>query len=330
MVNKNLDKIEGLKNVIINSLDNLITGDYCLLDVPNHKNIGDNLIWAGELAYLQRLKGKMLYSANMHVCNFKKIPRESIILLHGGGNFGDVWRTSQEFRNNVIKNFKHNKVIIFPQTVHYANQDLIAEDAALFSTHSDITLCARDNDSYILLNKHFSKNKILLVPDMAFFLDFSKYINLTKTGRRLWMRRTDKELNDATDKKIKENFASKSNLEMKDWPTYNHSKQYEWIYNAAEDIQNRIAKRFSQTPVIEKLIDPRFGLKSKNNLKNFIRTGIDFINEYDEVFSTRLHGAILSILLNKTVHMIDNSYGKNKNFYNTWLTDFKNTSLIAD
>ena len=56
--------------------------------------------------------------------------------------------------------------------------------------------------------------------------------------------------------------------------------------------------------------------------------GVKFINEYEEVYTTRLHGYILSVLLAKRVYMIDNSYGKNSNFYNTWMTDFENSYLL--
>jgi exopolysaccharide biosynthesis predicted pyruvyltransferase EpsI len=328
-MNKNAAHIERLRNIIYNSLDSLIQNNYCLLDIPNHKNIGDNLIWAGELAFLNRLQHKMLYSSNMYVCDFDKIPAGCTILMHGGGNFGDVWRTSQQFRNSIIQHFKQNKIIVFPQTVHYTNADLLKYDAELFAAHKNIILCARDNNSYAVLKEHFSTNTILLVPDMAFCLDFSEDIISKKTGRKLLMRRTDKELNNKIDTQLHDQLADE-HLEIKDWPTYNHTRQHEWIYNVVEDMQNKFAKNFYKTPVVNKLIDHRYGLKSRNNLNYFVREGVDFINQYDEIFSTRLHGAILSVLLNKKTHIIDNSYGKNKNFYNTWLTQFQETFLISN
>jgi exopolysaccharide biosynthesis predicted pyruvyltransferase EpsI len=45
------------------------------------------------------------------------------------------------------------------------------------------------------------------------------------------------------------------------------------------------------------------------------------LSKYDYVFTTRLHGAILSLLLHKKFTFFDNSYGKNKGFYDTWLKD---------
>ena len=58
------------------------------------------------------------------------------------------------------------------------------------------------------------------------------------------------------------------------------------------------------------------------------RQSQNFINEYDEIYTTRLHGYILSVLLDKKVNLIDNSYGKNSTFYNTWMKEFENSSMI--
>ena len=59
----------------------------------------------------------MLYVANDKYEDLGKIPKSAIILLNGGGNFGDLWRSHSEFRIKVINNFRTNKIIIFPQTV---------------------------------------------------------------------------------------------------------------------------------------------------------------------------------------------------------------------
>lgn len=59
-----------------------------------------------------------------------------------------------------------------------------------------------------------------------------------------------------------------------------------------------------------------------------IKSGIDFINSYDEIYTTRLHVAIIGVLLNKKVHIFDNSYGKNSALYNTWLKDLPSIELL--
>ena len=57
------------------------------------------------------------------------------------------------------------------------------------------------------------------------------------------------------------------------------------------------------------------------------KEGVRFISPYRQIETTRLHGCILSILLGKEVTLVDNSYGKNRNFYHTWLTDLDSITL---
>ena len=91
-------------------------------------------------------------------------------MLHGGGNFGDLWRDMQEFRLKVIERYPENRIIIFPQSVHYENIFLIKEDARKMAMHEKMVICARDLSSYNILRENFL-NKILLLPDMAFCID---------------------------------------------------------------------------------------------------------------------------------------------------------------
>jgi exopolysaccharide biosynthesis predicted pyruvyltransferase EpsI len=49
--------------------------------------------------------------------------------------------------------------------------------------------------------------------------------------------------------------------------------------------------------------------------------GIDLVSQYKFVISTRLHGHILCLLLGIPSIIVDNSYGKNKRFYDTWLNE---------
>ena len=57
----------------------------------------------------------------MYTYKKPKVDRNTIVLIHGGGNWGDVWRGSQEFHLKIIQEYPHNRIIVFPQTVHYDN-----------------------------------------------------------------------------------------------------------------------------------------------------------------------------------------------------------------
>lgn len=329
MTTFNITQLQGIKSKIEETLTPLITKDYCLLDVPSpHPNIGDHLIWAGELAFLSNLKQKLVYSSNFHLFQENRIPSDCIILLHGGGNFGDVWRLHQQFRIDVIKRFKEHKIIIFPQTVYYSNEKLLMEDAAIFNEHPDLTICVRDEVSYALLKKHFLKNTILLVPDMAFCLDFSERIKVAKSPRTLILKRNDKELN--TNINLAQLGAASGNkVDVMDWPTFNISGLDSLAYRLKNKVNVALSNFLIKIPVLRNMVDPRYGIIKLNEHERLAQIGIDFLNQYDLVYTTRLHVFILSILLDKKAIMIDNSYGKNSQFYNAWLSDFENVSLMA-
>ena len=75
---------------------------YALVDFPNHSNVGDSAIWAGEMAYFSRHAAR----PPAYVCSLKTFSMDELtarcpdgpIFIHGGGNFGDVWPHHQAFR----------------------------------------------------------------------------------------------------------------------------------------------------------------------------------------------------------------------------------------
>lgn len=323
--------IEHLRDVVRQHLLPLIDRDYVLLDVPNHRNIGDLLIWQGELEFLKETQYNLSYSSNVYTHLDSKIDSDKIILLHGGGNFGDVWRLNQNFRNRIIDKFKKNRIIVFPQTIHYQDDNFILEDAEIFSSHPDLTICARDEVSYRFAKEHFSSCNIVMLPDMAFFLDFRNRQKNGSLNKTLILKRLDKELGseDSLSEIISNLKHKQIEYEIKDWPgfvtsgTFQHRLQYYFI--KGETVLSRF---MIDKPILSAFVDSKHGLKGRNYKDKLIEKGIEFINEYDTVYSTRLHGFILSVLLNKNVFIFDNSYGKNKNFFNTWLKEFNDVNLI--
>jgi pyruvyl transferase EpsO len=59
-----------------------------------------------------------------------------------------------------------------------------------------------------------------------------------------------------------------------------------------------------------------------------INETIKWVDQYSKVYSNRMHGAILAWLLGKETYLINNSYGKSKSLYETWLLDATNLKMI--
>lgn len=311
------DKVAELRDIIDNTLKPLIKGDYILLDVPYYQNIGDVLIWCGTESFLKQLPYNCLYRTSCTCYEPKKISKEVTILLQGGGNFGDLWHPHQEFRNKIINTHPDNPIVILPQTVFYKDETKILEDAALYQKHPNLTICARDKKSYEILKKYF-KNNVCLVPDMAFYIDVQ--IKTNKTGRSLFLKRTDKEL------KITNGYFQSlpQNVEIHDWPTYESSIKVYSINYVIGQLLTRIDNKLSSN--LYKLWNDFY-----NNVvirRYCLCVAKSFISKYDVIYSTRLHPAIMGVLLGKKVNFIDNSYGKNLNFYYSWLENLDNIQMI--
>lgn len=309
------DKIKQLRDIIDTKLRSLITSDYIYIDLPYHGNIGDTLIWQGTTNYLKRLPYKCLYTASCLTYFPHELSKNTIILLHGGGNFGDLYRLHSDFRRKIISSFPNNKIIILPQTVYYEDKALLSQDARFYSQHKNVTICAREQYSYDLLKAHFS-NDILLVPDMAFFVEIPQKELGKQTNRILYLKRTDKELVNET----MPAFIPKE-AETHDWPTYEQT----FLINKFYGFMQSVLRIFCPNKLHLRINDYYY----KHFYKPFyVNTGIKFLSSYSIIYTTRLHVMILGILMHKKLYLINNSSGKVMNYYNTWLRDLENINTM--
>jgi pyruvyl transferase EpsO len=187
-----------------------------------------------------------------------------------------------------------------------------------------VTICVRDNKSLELAKKYFSNNKILLIPDMAFCIDMSKWqssINKATSTNCLFVKREDKELSSDLSNEI-----IPDNAIVSDWPTINNNVCKNIIKTGGrlehfDSIFGTQFKRFFYKifvdPFFYHFIRPRF-----------VKIAIVFLSKYHTIYTTRLHVSILSVLLEKkNTIILDNSYGKNSAFYETWLSDVDGLEL---
>lgn len=303
----------------------LINNDYILLDLPYHVNIGDLLIWQGELTFLKHeVKHRMLRYYNQYTFGFPKLDEDVVILLHGGGNFGDVWRASQEFRLEVIRRYPNNRIIIFPQSVYYSTDELAKSDALQFAKHHDLTICARDKVSFEYLQRFFT-NPLLCIPDMAFCIDrnlFMPYI-LEQTKENLFFKRADHEFREVTVDFIEGEY------DTCDWPgTENLSLFIKNLFLLMILIR-RIRKKGKLGDTIASFLSWFVNKIFMYIVRpRYIRRGIRFISQYRNIYTTRLHGLILSHLLRKNIFIISNNNGKLENYYNSWLQDCENIKIV--
>lgn len=311
----NQEKITQLRSNIYSSLVTLTSNKCILLDAPYYHNIGDVLIWTGELSFFEDNQIECIYTASYETCTFPKIDKDVTVFFNGGGNLGDIYHEHMEFLLSVVKHYPHNRIIVLPQTVYYKDKQLEKHDFNILMSHKDLYLCCRDKVAWSHLKDTFGDRAILL-PDMAFCISDSVLSAYKKPQVRgkLIIDREDCE---------KGNTNVSNDGDVSDWPVFVHSFRKSTFIN-------KLFKRVSdlRVPVLTSWINNAWDRYAQHTFKkSMIKEGVCFISPYREIETTRLHGCILSILLDKQITFVNNSYGKNKNFYDTWLFDLDTITL---
>lgn len=321
----NKGKVRQLQKLIYDTLTPLITTDFVYLDVPHHFNSGDTLIWEGTMQFISKLPYKCKCVTNAFspaagkAVDKVRHAAKSSILLHGGGNFGDLWTLHQKFRNQVITNCGDIPVIILPQTIYYHDEDNLKKDADFFSSHPNVTLCVRDYASLDIARTYFPANNPILVPDMAFCIDFEKSGIPNPIQRTLFVLRNDKELSGSLKYDIVPTDATVS-----DWPTIAPGHHLQHLHTSALNWCARFDSRLG-TDIRSRLEDYYWNNEIR---KKIVDNAVDFIGRYRNIYTTRMHAAILSVLLNRDkIILFDNSYGKSSSFADAWFYDLDSITV---
>lgn len=106
---------------------------------------------------------------------FKSIvSKKDIICMPGGGSVGTLWQNEENKMRWLLKNFKHNKVIIFPQSVYFENSPNGNKELAItrkiYQSHKHFTFFARDKKSYDIISLNKMAKDIRLCPDIVFYI----------------------------------------------------------------------------------------------------------------------------------------------------------------
>lgn len=147
-----------------------------LVDLPQHWNLGDSFLWLGELNMMGALglqQPPATPVCTINSCNLDLLGAavgSGTILLHGGGNFGDLYPAHNQLRSTIVRRFPNNTIVLMPQSVVYRDERLAAADAAVFASHRSLTLLARTAESLEKLGTHFNATPRALSPDAAFML----------------------------------------------------------------------------------------------------------------------------------------------------------------
>ena len=92
------------------------------LPQPRQRRRRGDLARRARLAARRRPRARLRRPTTPGFCAARAAPAAAAggtILLHGGGNFGDLWPIYQRFREHVIAAFPDHRIVQLPQTVHF-------------------------------------------------------------------------------------------------------------------------------------------------------------------------------------------------------------------
>ena len=282
------------------SLRALRAGPYALLDMPDHSNVGDSAIWAGEMAWLQRNIGE----PPSYVCDCRASIDElsahltgGAILLHGGGNFGDIWPEFQTFRERIILNNPHASIVQLPQSIYFEEESALKRTAAALKKAPHLRLLVRDIESYDLASSRFGC-EVVLCPDMAFALGPLKRLGAPDLDVLLLLR-TDKESG------CKETLVKglPTGWEQTDWldddPNMHRRALLDTRLSAVLSLNMRRLSKVSRRKHYYERVS-----------KERMERGMKLLSRARFIITDRLHVHIISTLMGIPHCFLDNTYGK--------------------
>lgn len=309
--------VRSLRSELLETLRPLVAhlDRYALIDFPNYSNVGDSAIYLGQLACLRALGAPR----PRFICDFQTYDRAELarclgasgtIVLTGGGSFGDLWPTAQQLREEIARAFPRNPIVQLPQTIHFETAAALQHARSAVNGHADFTLLVRDRRSLEIASDEFSA-RALLCPDMAFALG-SLHPPRRPLHPAVWLLRTDKESATAG-----EPVPAGPRVDWLDEPpTRLRSLSY-----ILTDAVRRPALRRLARPLLRRVYEPL--------ARERLRRGLRTLAAGRMVVTDRLHGHILSLLLDIPHVVLDNSYGKLSSFVDAWTSDIEGVYRAA-
>ncbi len=271
------------------------------LDFPEHENLGDNAIWLGEFSYFESNRIPIVHMSSARLYNASRIRRSlkdgTVIVLHGGGNLGDLYPRYQEHRERVIRDFPGTRIVQLPQTVHFEEPQNMRRSLDRLAAHPDLVVLARDARSRELLSAHGVNAD--LCPDMSHLLLASIW-DAPGSGT-IVLARSDKE---------RMNPDEPYEKGWRDWPARPHD-QTAYLRKSVSGSARLLRLPEGAQNAVWARVWPRIAHGRLERARRLLQG-------FENVVTDRLHGVLLATLLGRRVIAVDNSYGKVFGYLDTW------------
>ncbi|WP_265501117.1 polysaccharide pyruvyl transferase family protein [Paracoccus beibuensis] len=291
--------------------------NYSVVDYPAYNNMGDLAIWMGQRQVLRdvfRKDPRYVASQQDYRKDIDKFCTDGIIFINGGGNFGNLWPSHQEFRLRIIRDYPHRKIVQLPQSICFSGPEHLEETKSLIGSHKNFHLCVRDQTSFDFAVREFDC-PVYMAPDAAHCIP--TYSAETATREIFSLVRRDKESSIPDLRDLLSQYGPTADWEGIDRYFYENEGAIDRLF------RRRLQYKFSSSRIMMS-----YRLKMYDRLaRNSIDKGTKLLSQGEMIVSDRLHAHIICVLMGKRHIAIDNANGKVGEYIRKW-GDFGLTRLV--
>ena len=280
------------------------------VDYPMHVNVGDLLIFLGAMDFFNWNCNEIphsfcLYDANSRAMD--SLQDVDVIACHGGGNFGDIYPRHQKLREQIVRSFPDKPIVIMPQSFHFSSEVAMGESARIFAAHDNVTIYVRDEASFEIARNRFS-DKVFYSPDMAHRL----YGGFASVRERIKTNFNSAEAG--------EFFLMRRDVEADPQLSGDMPSSFDWkdIMRFSEKLRMERHRTTTRVSGMANRPAPQVLFGYHKTVRGVIEAISMRIGGYNPWSTSRLHGAIMGLLLDRDVTLYDNSYGKNSRYFSKW------------
>ena len=294
----------------------------CIIDPPGYANVGDSAIFLGELAFLRRnfpdARIDFFDTVNYTPACDRFIRDSSVILLQGGGNFGELWPRHHVMRSVILNRFRGKPIVQFPQSICFTTQAATDETARAIERHGNFTLLVRDRKSLAFAEKHFPCTT-LLCPDMAFAL--GNFERKPASVDFFCLLRQDKEVVTDHSRLLEVLNTIGGTLDVADWIEAPGSR--------LGHRNKRLGKTWRRFPwTIRPTRSYAFRLRERY-ARERLAFGLGLLSKGSMVITDRLHAHILCGLMGVRHLLFDSVDGKVSALHEAWTRGWKTARLVG-
>ncbi|MBP3442107.1 MAG: polysaccharide pyruvyl transferase family protein [Clostridia bacterium] len=280
-----------IKIILLSLFYNSKKKKFFVIGVAEHGNYGDFAISEAQNLFLKdNFDADIVEITEEEISNpltYKRIKAmlgpDDIIFLQGGGNHGNMYSFHEMYRREIIKTFRNNRIVLFPQTYYFSDDADGRKQAEIskeiYSSHPDLILAFRDRMSYSLANDVYTKNTVIFCPDMVLYLN----------GR----------------------FVKKNNPESDIMVLFRAGKEAKYQPEEKKAVTQKLSEKYKLTfnnhTTKEKV--------TKENRYSLVKSQVELYAGSDVVLTDKLHGAIFSIVTGTPCVMLSTFNHKLREFY---------------